>query len=346
VINVSSLGGRDVPVSGATSPARYVVSGSVHRASEALKVNVRLVDTRSGQMLWAQRYERPLRDLVALEEEIVGQLVRVLPVQISQSEKRQLAGRYTRNPEAYDYFLRGKAAFLTRLQADSDTAKAMYRKALELDPTFARAYAGLALTYTADYRNQWTSDGPGAIARAKELANTALQIDPNIPEVYIVLGYVYAVRREYAPAITYLHKAIALDRSYADAYAYLGAVYTHIGQPERTVPLLRTAMRLNADAGFIYFLVLGRAYFFQGDTEQAAINLREALVRNPADLETRIYTAANLVAAGKLQDARWEAEEIRHLQRGFATDAWLQTSPMTDADMKRKLITVLAKVGL
>jgi DNA-binding winged helix-turn-helix (wHTH) protein/TolB-like protein/Flp pilus assembly protein TadD len=346
VINVSTLGGRDVPPSGATSPARYLVSGSVHRASEALKVNVRLVDTRSGQMLWAQRYERPLRDLVALEEQIVSELVSVLPVQISKSEKRQLARRYTRNPEAYDYFLRGKAAFLTRLQADNDTAKAMYRKALELDPTFARAYAGLALTHTADYRNQWTADGPGAMARAFELANTALQIDPNIPEVYVVLGYVYAVRREYAQAIKYLHKAIALDRSYADAYAYLGAVYTHIGQPDRTVGLLRTAMRLNADAGFIYFLVLGRAYFFQGDTEQAAINLREALARNPADLETRIYTAANLVAAGNLKEARWEAEEIRHLQQGFATDIWLQTSPTTDADMKQKLMGLLAKVGL
>jgi len=347
VINLSTLTGPELQAPGAkTSPARYLVSGSLHRASGGLNVNVRLIDTQSGQLLWAERYERPFRNLVAAEEEIVGRLVSVLPVKISESERRQLAKRYTRNPEAYDYFLRGKAAFLARLQAENDTAKEMYRKAIELDPTFARAYAGLALTYTADYRNQWTTDGPRAMAKAVELANTALQIDPDIPEVYGVLGYVHSVRREHAQAIKYLHQAIALDRSYADAYAFLGAVYTHIGQPERTVPLLRIAMRLNADAGFIYFLVLGRAYLFQGDTEQASINLREALARNPADLETRVYMAANLVASGKLDDAKWEAEEIRNLQQGFATDIWLQTSPMTDASMKQRLINLLSQVGL
>lgn len=326
--------------------ARYHVSGSLHRASDGLKINVNLIDSQSGQLLWAQRFDRPLRDLVAVEEEIGSRLVSVLPVKISEAEKQHLARRYTRNPDAYDYFLRGKSAYLARLQVENETAKEMYRKAIELDPTFARAYAGLALTYTADYRNQWTTDNTGAMAKAFELAHTALQIDPHIPEVYGVLGYVHSVRREHPQAIKYLHQAIARDRSYADAYAHLGAVYTHIGQPERTVPLLRIAMRLNADAGFVYFLVLGRAYFFQNNAEQASINLREALARNPLDLETRVFMAANFVAVGNLDAARWEAEEIRHLQSGFATDVWLQTSPMADAGMKQRLISALAQVGL
>jgi Tfp pilus assembly protein PilF len=222
----------------------------------------------------------------------------------------------------------------------------MYRKAIELDPTFARAYAGLALTYTADYRNQWTTDHTGAMVKAFELAHTALQIDPHIPEVHGVLGYVHSVRREHPQAIKYLHQAIARDRSYADAYAHLGAVYTHTGQPERTVPLIRIAMRLNGDSGFVYFLVLGRAYFFQNNTEQASINLREALVRNPADLETRVFMAANFVVAGNVEGAKWEVEEIRNLQPGFAISVWLQTSPMTDAAMKQMLISALAQVGL
>ncbi len=346
VIGITTLAGPELQAAGAKSPARYLVSGSLHRAAGGMKVNVRLIDTQSGQLLWAERYERPFRDLIAVQEEIVGRLVNVLPVKISESERRQLARRYTRNPEAYDYFLRGKAAFLARSQGENDTAKAMYRKAIELDPAFALAYAGLALTYTADYRNQWTTDGSGAMAKAFELANSALQIDTHIPEVYGVLGYVHSVRRQYPQAIKYLHQAIALDRSYADAYAHLGAVYTNIGQPGQTVPLLRIAMRLNGDAGFIYFLVLGRAYFFQGDTEQASINLREALARNAADLETRVYMAANLVASGNLEDAKWEAQEIRNLQQGFATDIWLQTSLMTDASMKQRLISLLSQVGL
>jgi Tfp pilus assembly protein PilF len=92
--------------------------------------------------------------------------------------------------------------------------------------------------------------------------------------------------------------------------------------------------------------VLGRAYLFLGDIEQALINLREALARNPADIEARVFMAAALVAAGDLPAARWEAEEIRTLQPGFAARQWLQTYPMTDAGQKRQLISLLGKIGL
>ncbi len=217
---------------------------------------------------------------------------------------------------------------------------------IELDPAFARAYAGLALAHTDDYRNQWTTDGQGALSRANELAQTALRMDPELPEVYAVLAYVHAVRLQYDEAIKLLRRAITLAPSYGDGYAYLGAVYTHMGRPADAIPLLRTAMRLNPDAGFIYFVVLGRAYLFLGDIEQASINLREALARNPTDLEARVFMAATLVAAGDLSAASWEAVEVRALKPGFAARQWLRTHPMTNADQKQRLINLLAQVEL
>jgi Tfp pilus assembly protein PilF len=139
---------------------------------------------------------------------------------------------------------------------------------------------------------------------------------------------------------------LKLDPSYADAYAYIGATYTLVGQPTRTIPFIRTAMRLNPNGGFIYFMVLGRAYLFSGDLEQASINLREALARNPADLESRVYMAATLVAAGDMQGARWEANEIRALQPDFSARKWLRTYLMSDERQKRQLRDFLAEVGL
>lgn len=332
---------------GSVGPAaRYLLSGAVQRASESLRVNVRLVDSETGRQLWAERYERPFRDVLVVQQDIIAQILQVLPVQISEAERRRLARRYTRNLDAYDYFLRAKAAFLVRQPVENEAAREMYRKAIELDPAFARAYAGLALTYADDYRNQWTTDGQGALARALELAQTTLRMDPDLPEAYGVLAYVHAVRLQHDKAIKLLRRAITLAPSYADGYAYLGAVYTHMGQPAKAIPLLRTATRLNPDAGFIYFVVLGRAYIFLGEIEQALINLREALARNPADLETHVYLAATLVAAGDLPAARWEAEEVRALRPGFAVQQWLQTYPMTDAGQKRQLISLLAKVEL
>jgi DNA-binding winged helix-turn-helix (wHTH) protein/TolB-like protein len=326
--------------------ARYLVSGSVQRAGDQLRVNVRLTDSLTGQQLWSERYEKALGDLFVVQDDIVTRLVSTLPVKMSEAERRRLARRYTRNLEAYDYFLRGQAALLTRARDDNERAAEMYRKALALDPAFARAYAGLALTHAADYRNQWTDNAPQALARALELAETAFRIDPEILEVQWVLAYVHAQNRRHEQAIGHLNQAIALDPSFADAYALLGSIHTFIGQPAKAVPLVRTAIQLNPEAGYLYFLILGRAYFFSGDTEQALINLREALSRNTANLEIHVYLAATLALTGDKEAAAWEREEIRVLEPGFSVGKWLQNYPMTNEGQKRRLTSLLADAGL
>jgi DNA-binding winged helix-turn-helix (wHTH) protein/TolB-like protein/Tfp pilus assembly protein PilF len=328
------------------SRGRYLVSGSVQRAADHLKVNVRLTDSATGQQLWSERYERAMGDLFAVQDEIVARLVAALPVKLSEAERSRLARRYTRNLEAYDYFLRGQAALLTRTHEDNETAREMYRKALALDPAFARAYAGLALTHAADYRQQWTNDGPQALARALGLAETAARIDAEILEVQWVLAYVHAQSRRHDQAIAHLNRAIALDPSFADAYALLGSIQTYIGQPAKAIPLVRMAIHLNPDAGYLYFLVLGRAYLFQGDAEQALINLKEALSRNAANLESQVYLVATLALAGDKEAARWKAEELRVLEPDFSTGKWLQSYPMTDEGQKQRLTRLLAQAGL
>ena len=347
VIGASRATGQVPDVSQATqTTARYVVSGSVQRGPDQLRVNVRLTDSTTGQQLWSERYERPLGDLFVVQDELVARLVSALPVKMSEAERKRLARRYTRNLEAYDYFLQGQAALLTRVRNDNEKARGMYRKALALDPAFGRAYAGLALTYAADYRNHWTDRGPDALARALELAETAFRIDPEILEVQWVLAYVHAQNRRHEQAIGHLNQAIALDPSFADAYALLASIHTFIGQPAKAIPLVRTAIQLNPDAGHLYFLVLGRAYLFRGDTEQAQINLREALERNAANLETHVYLAATLALAGDKDAARWEAEEIRALEPNFSIEKWLQNYPMTDEGQKQRLRSLLARAGL
>ena len=347
VIGASRVAGQAPDALPPRQPAaRYVVSGSVQRAGGQLKVNVRLTDSMSGQQLWSERYERAAGDLFVVQDEIVARLVSSLPIQMSEAERHRLARRYTHNLEAYDYFLRGQAALLTRARDDNETAREMYRKALALDPTFARAYAGLALTHAADYRNHWTDSGPDALARALELAETAFRIDPEILEVQWVLAYVHAQDRRHEQAIGHLNQAIALDPSFADAYALLGSIHTFMGQPGKAIPLVRTAIHLNPEAGHLYFLVLGRAYLFLGDTEQAWINLREALARNAASLETHVYLAATLALTGDKDAAKWEAQEIRALEPNFSIDKWLKNYPMTDEGQKQRLRSLLAQAGL
>ncbi len=326
--------------------ARYRITGSVRRDASTLRIEAQLADSRTGEQVWAGRFDRPAGDLFAVQDEITAQLVALLPGKVSDLERQRISHRYTHSLDAYDYFLRARSAFLIRQNADNQEARALYRKALEVDPKFARAYAGLAMTYAMDYRLHPSADMLPALDRAVELADTARSIDPDIPEVYWALGFVQAQGRRHEQAIDSLQHAIALDPSFADAYALLAGIDTYVGQPAGSIPLMRTAMRLNPDGGYLYFLVLGRAYLFDADTEQALINLRAALKRNPVDLETHVYLAAALVAAADPAGARWEADEIRALMPGFSVRDWLAGYPMTDAKQRERLAALVSRIPL
>jgi len=327
------------------APIRYLVSGSVQRVGERLRLHVHLTDAETGKQLWSERYDRALDGFFAIQEELGPKILQMLPAKVSEAEMRRVAQRYTRNLEAYQYFQRGQSALIVRQRAENETAREMFRRAIALDAAFARAYSGLALTYTADYRNQWTGDGAAALERAFEMARTAHQIDPDIPETYWVLAFVHMERRQHEQALQYLETAVRLYPSFADGYALMGGVKTYVGRPADSVPLLRTAMRLEPQAGHLYFLNLGRAYVFLGDLEQARVNLEHALSRNPVNLETHVYMAALHVTAGDKAAAAWEAEEIRALQPGFSSRGWLETYPMTDAAQKAKLVKALRELG-
>jgi len=327
-------------------PVRYLVSGTVQRVDKHLRLHVHLTDAETGKQLWSERFDRTLSDLFAIQDELGPKIVGMLPAKVSQAELQRMAQRHTRNLEAYEYFLRGQSALLVRQSSANKTAREMFRRAIELDAAFARAYAGLALTYAADYRNQWSGNGAAALDRAFDMARTAHQINPDVPETYWVLAYVHAQRREHEQALKYLETAVRLYPSFADGYALMGSINTFVGRPADSVPLIRTAMRLDPKSGYLYFLVLGRAYLFLGDLEQARVNLEEALRRNPEYLETHIYAAALHAAAGNKTSAAWEAEEIRALQPGFSGRRWVESYPMTDSAQKRKLMQALAEAGL
>lgn len=331
---------------GAEKAARYVLAGTVQGDRERLRLQVHLTDVVAGRQLWSQRFDRDAKDLFAVQDDLVRSILAVLPVKVSEAEALRLAQRYTRNLQAYEDFLRGQAALLVRRRAQNELAREMYWKAIQSDPTFSRAYAGLAMTYAMDYQQGWAVDGGSALTRALEFAKTAEQMSPDMPEAHWVLGFVHTQRRQHDEALRHLDSALRLNPSYADAYALKGGIYTYVGRPAEGIPLLRTALRLNPDAGSLYFLLLGRAYYFIGDSEQARINLEHALLRNSENLEARIYLAAVQRLAGERDAAEWQVSEIRSLEPAFSVRNWLASYPMTDAGQKERLVKPLQEMGL
>lgn len=334
------------PAQGESGRGSYVVAGDVQSSADKIRLYVRLVDAASGESLWSEQYDRPYSDLLALQDELTQRVLEKLRIKVSDAELRRRAQPYTRNLQAYEYFLRAQAALNVRSKSGNEAARGFYLKAVELDPSFARAHAGLALTYAADRRNNWTADAKAALARATELANTALQLDPDSPEVLFAVAFVNMERGALSDATGYLRTALRLNPSYADAYALMAGIQTYDGRPAETIPLIRVAMRLAPNSGYLYSLILGRAYFFLGDKDPALLNLRQAVERNYESVESHLFLAAALVSAGQRDAAAWEREEIRSLEPAFKASEWLRNYPMADAGQRKRLTEALADLGL
>ena len=324
----------------------YVVTGDVQHSSGKIRLYVRLVDAASGEALWSEQYDRPYDDLLALQDELTEQVLGKLKIKVGHAELRRRAAPYTRNLQAYEHFLRAQAALIVRSKSGNELARGLYSKAIQLDPSFARARAGLALTYAADRRNNWTADAKAALTRATELAKAALHLDPESPEVLFAWAFVTMERGELSEAAGTLRSALRLNPSYADAYALLAGIQSYDGRPAETIPLIQVAMRLAPNSGYLYSLILGRAYFFMGDTDSAVLNLRQAVERNPESIESHLYLAAALARAGQRDAAGWEREEIRSLDPAFKLGEWLKNYPLADSRERRRLTEALAGLDL
>lgn len=349
ISDLSKLSGLtvvDASAVGTPAAADYLVTGTVQRFEGRVRVNVFLADARTGKQLWSERFDRERASFFAIQEELGPRLVQTLPAKVSEEERRRLAQPYTRNLEAYSLFQRGQAALSVRTKPENEAARTLFRKAIALDGAFSRAYAALAMTYVADYRNQWTDDVDAALARAMQLAKTAQEMSPEFPETHWSVAFVHVHRREFPQAIAQLETALRLAPSYADGLALLGGLQTYDGRPAESVRILRSALRLNPQGSYLYYMLLGRAYFFLGDLEQARIHLENSLGRNPEALETHIYLAALYVAAHDDKEAAWKAEEIRALQPGFKVREWLRTYPMSDPKQVALLERSLTRLGL
>jgi tetratricopeptide (TPR) repeat protein len=257
-----------------------VLEGSVQRAGAQVRIVVQLVDTTTDAHLWSERFDRPFKDIFALQDELVQKIVMTLKLQLTLQEQGYLVRKHTDNLEAYDFYLRGLEYFWRTTQEGNAQARQMVEKAVALDPQYADAYVVLGSTYLLEWLWRWSAD-PQTLERAWALAHQALTLDDALPGAHSLLSQVYAQRQQYDSAIAEGERAIALNPNDAFSYNRQGAVLTFAGRPAEALPMMEQAMRLNPHYPPSYLGDLGWAYSFSGRYTEAVAALREAIKRSP-----------------------------------------------------------------
>jgi TolB-like protein/DNA-binding winged helix-turn-helix (wHTH) protein/cytochrome c-type biogenesis protein CcmH/NrfG len=258
---------------------RYVLEGSVQKAAEQVRVNAQLVDATTGRHVWAERYDRPFKDIFALQDEIIQKIVTTLKLQVTLHEQGRLVRKTTDNVEAYDYYLRGAESYFRYTKEANAQARQLWEKALALDPRYAEAYAWLGITYFMEWSWRWSQD-PQALERALALAQRALALDGSLPVVHWLLGRVYAGKQQYDQAIVESERAIALDPNLADNYGMQAELLNAAGRPAEALRAAEQALHLNPHYPG-YLLQLGSAYRWTGRYADAIAVFKQLLVRNP-----------------------------------------------------------------
>jgi len=325
---------------------RYVLEGSVRRAGNELRVPAKLIDTETGSHLWAERYDRRIQDIFSVQDDVTGNIVKALALTLTDEEKQSVARRYTRSVEAYDLLLRGQSLYARANREDNARARDLYRQAIRLDPKFARAHAALALTHTEDFRHGWSADPSASIREAIEFAQKAVALDDSIPQTHWALGYVYVSDRRLDEGSAAAERAIQLDPNHADAYTTLAYGRVYQGRSQEAIILVRKAMRLNPHYPGQYPSILGRAYFHLGRYDEAVDTLRHSLDLNAVRTPPRLYLILSYVAQEKLDEARWEIDQLLVNDPGFSLATVDHTIPVADPRDLVRIKDDLRRAGL
>lgn len=325
----------------------YVLDGSVRKSGDRLRITAKLIDTSNSKQVWAERYDRTLAQVFELQDEVTYKIVNALSVRVTTAEKEKLGRSGTNNIAAYDSLLRGLKYFRQRSSEGFELARDAYQHAIELDPTYARAYGALAVLRTHTYRRGWSElSADEAYTRALELAQKAVALDRSSPQAYWALAYVYLFRKQYEEAAAATKQAITLAPNFADGYGLLAFINNWQGKAEDAVRYIRKAMALNPHYTFDYPWNLGLASYTLGRYTEAVESLQEALTRNENALLPRLYLAASYVRLGQQDDAEWEIEQAMLQNPSASVSQLADTLPYEHRDQMIAVLEDLRQAGL
>ena len=325
---------------------QYVLEGSVQRSADQIRVTAQLIDAVAGTQLWAERYDREMSDIFAVQDEVTERIVASLGAyqgELAEAAKERAKRKDPASLSAYEALLLGIEHKHRFTEDDNATAQAWFNKAIDLDPQFSQAYVGLAWIHIQQFWFGWANDPEQAVARTREAALKAIEFDPSEAEAHWMLAEAYLADSQFEQGEAAYEKALALNPNHADLLAGWGYASVLLGQPVRGVDFLKKAMRLNPHYPDWYDRGLGTAAYMSGRYDDAITAFRKITQHV---IQSRLYLAASYVRLGRLEEARAEVAEAIALDADISVEKFgsieLYKNP---ADLER-LRTDLRNAGL
>jgi TolB-like protein/Flp pilus assembly protein TadD len=324
---------------------RYVLEGGVQKSADRIRITAQLIDALTGHHLWAERYDRDLKDIFGLQDELTMKIITALQVKLTPGETVHLMAKGGKNIDAYIKSLQAGELIGKGTKEGISQARKLLEEAISLDPMYPRLYVMLVFTHHLDVWYGTTKSPEQSLARAFELARKAISLDDSNASAHSALGKTYAMAKQYDKAIAACEQAVSLDSNSSLNFMWLGLVLTWAGRADEGIRYLQHAIRLNPFAPSIFFNNLAVAYRDAGQYEKAIEECKKALQREANTQFPYIHMAISYMRLGREGEARAAAAEILRINPKFSLERYAKTLPFTKPVADR-IVEDLRKAGL
>jgi adenylate cyclase len=324
---------------------KYILEGSVRKVGNRVRITAQLIDGTTGHHLWAERYDRKLEDIFAVQDEITFKILNELQVKLTDGEQARLYSKGTENIDAYLRMGQARSYFYHFDRGSNIVSRQMCEEVIGLDPKWDLPYAVLGWTHWMDVRMGWSDSPEESVREAFQCAQKAISLAES-PIAHALLGYLNTVTEQYEKAILEGERSIVLGPNSADAHVWYGYTLIATGAPERALSLFEKGLRLNPFPPGWYFLMLGAAYRLLGRNEEAIESFKKAISVEPTFLMAHILLCTTYVLSGAEGQARSEAEEVLRIDPKFSLERYAKMLPLKNQAERDRIVAALRKAGL
>ena len=328
---------------------RYVLEGSVQRSGDRVRITAQLIDALSGHHLWAERYERDLKDIFALQDEVTTKILTAMRVKLTEGEEVSTHEKYFRGKQGLECYLKlleWQYYFQVLSIEGNNKARRLAEEAVAKCPENPLSYLVLGWVHWMDLVLGSTKSPRESFEKAMELVQKTLAMDDSISNAHSLLSALYIQKKEYDKAIAEGARAVALEPSGALANDFYASSLLMAGRPKEALPIFQKAIRLNPNCAASTFFGLGSAYQQTGRFEEAVPAYKKVILRSPDFIQAHLALAATYIALGREKEARAEAAEVLRINPKFALDTYAKTLPFKEQSRIDRYIGALRKAGL
>jgi adenylate cyclase len=325
---------------------RYVLEGSVRKAGDRVRITAQLIDGLTGHHLWAERYDRDLKDIFALQDEITIKIISSLQVKLTNGELAGLAAKGTDNLEAYLKCIQARELIFKTTKEGNRKAQQLLEEALAIDPKYFQTYRLLGSSHLVDIWLGLSKSPRESLKRAIQSLQQAVSLNESSGTSYSTLGYAYVLARLYDKAIAAAERGLALEPSSADVLFHYALILTFADRREEAIPYFREALRLNPMPPNTYLRHLGIALRDSGQYEEAIALQKKAIQEEPNDILAYLVLASSYGLAGREEEAQAAAKEVLRINPKFSVAQLEKISPHKDRTVVKRFCDALRKAGL